>query len=68
MNENITYMSSHIEHIVDMEKILTESLAYRSDWWRMNFFVLFLTIFGLYAGRIVILIPGFQRKTTNAKY
>lgn len=36
-------------------RILTANLAYRSDWWRMKRFVRFFTIFGRYAGRIVIL-------------
>lgn len=30
---------------------LTFTLTYRSDWWRINFFVLFLRILGLNAGR-----------------
>lgn len=47
---------------------LTESLAYRSDWWRMNFFVRFFTIFGLYAGRIVILIPKLMLKNKKFSY
>lgn len=34
---------------------LTFTFTYRSDWWRMNFFVLFLRILGLNAGRTAIL-------------
>lgn len=38
-----------------LQEILTLSLAYRSDWCLMNFFVLFLTILGLYTGLMAIL-------------
>ena len=50
---------------------LTLNLTYLSDWWRMNFFVRFLTIFVLFSGRITMVAGVWnveQNACTNSIY